>query len=330
MTTESAALPVESEKASIVSRIASGIANYSLLLLLVALLIIFSTLAPTTFASVANLNTILSSNSVVALLALGALFPLVVGQFDLSVGANLGLASILATGLPSERGFGAGEAITVALVASTLVGILNGVMVAKGRIDAFVTTLGMSALITGGVVWYSDGSTFSTNIPNGLIALGRNDVFGVPYAVVFLVIVVTLVYYVLNNTPLGRYLYAVGGSADASRLSGLNVSALTIFAFTASGLLAGLAGVLQAAQLGSGNPSVGPAFLLPAFAAVFLGATSFRRGSFNVTGTVVAVFTIAVGVNGLVAIGAPFYIEPLFTGAALLTAAFAARVMAKS
>lgn len=330
MTTDSAASPVEGKKAPVVSRIVSGLANYSLLLLLIALLIVFSTLAPTTFASVANLKTILSSNSVVALLALGALFPLVVGQFDLSVGANLGLASILATGLPSERGFGAVEAIAVALAASTVVGVVNGVMVAKGRIDAFVTTLGMSALITGGVVWYSGGSTFSTNIPDGLIALGRNDVFGVPYSVVFLVVVVALVYYVLNNTPLGRYLYAVGSSADASRLSGLNVSALTIFAFIASGMLAGLAGVLQAAQLGSGNPSVGPAFLLPAFAAVFLGATSFRRGSFNATGTVVAVFTIAVGVNGLVAIGAPFYIEPLFTGAALLTAALAARAMAKS
>lgn len=305
----------------------ASLTEYSLPVLLGALVLGFSLLEPQTFATVDNLKTILSSNSVVAILALGALFPLVVGEFDLSVGANLGLAMIVCTGLASQSGFGAPEAIAVALVASTLVGLINGLLVARGGIDAFVTTLGMSSLITGAVVWYSDGGTFSTNIPSGLIALGRDELLGVPLPVWFLAAVVLLAFYVLNTTPLGRYLYAVGGSRDASRLSGLDVPKLTILAFVVSGLLAGLAGVLQAAQLGSGNPSVGPAYLLPAYAAVFLGATSFRRGTFNVLGTVTAAFVVAVGVNGLVAVGAPFYIDPVFTGLALLTAALAARAM---
>jgi len=299
--------------------------DYSLPAMLVVLVVVFCILEPTTFATVANLKTILSSNSVVAILALGALFPLIVGEFDLSVGANLGLSLILCTGLASRSGLGAPEAIALALLASTLVGVINGVLVARGGIDAFVSTLGMSSLITGGVVWYSNGETFATNIPHGLVVLGRNDLLGVPLPVWFLAATVVVTFYLLSATPLGKYLYAVGGSRDASRLSGLNVPLLTIFAFVVSGFLAGLAGILQAAQLGSGNPSVGPSYLLPAFAAVFLGATSFRRGAFNVPGTVTAAFVIAVGINGLESVGAPFYIAPVFTGAALLTAALAAR-----
>ncbi len=301
------------------------LSDYSLPLMLAVLVVVFSILEPDTFATVDNLKTILASNSVVAILALGALFPLIVGEFDLSVGANLGLSLILCTGLASQSGFGAPEAIAVAILASTLVGLVNGLLVARGGIDAFVSTLGMSSLITGGVVWYSNGETFSTNIPSGLISLGRDELLGIPLPVWFLAGVVLVTFYLLNTTPLGKHLYAVGGSREASRLSGLNVARLTVFAFVASGLLAGVAGVLQAAQLGSGSPAVGPSYLLPAFAAVFLGATSFRRGSFNVPGTVTAAFVIAVGINGLISIGAPFYIAPVFTGVALLTAALAAR-----
>lgn len=299
--------------------------DYSLPAMLAILVVVFCILEPDTFATVQNLKTILSSNSVVAILALGALFPLIVGEFDLSVGANLGLSLILCTGLASRSGLGAPESIALALIASSLVGVVNGVLVAKGGIDAFVSTLGMSSLITGGVVWYSNGETFATGIPHGLVALGRNELLGIPLPVWFLAVTVAVTFYLLAATPLGKYLYAVGGSRDAARLSGLNVPLLTIFAFVVSGLLAGVAGVLQAAQLGSGSPSVGPSYLLPAFAAVFLGATSFRRGAFNVPGTVTAAFVIAVGINGLESVGAPFYIAPVFTGAALLTAALAAR-----
>lgn len=315
---------------SIGRRVREFTANYSLLMILVVFIIGFAFLRPDTFATVANLRTILTSNSVVAILAIGALFPLVVGEFDLSIGANLGLSLVLSTGLSSQAGINPMVAILMAVSASTLVGLVNGLLVARAGIDAFVTTLGMSALITGVVFWYSNGGTFSTGLPELITGLGTASVLGVPAAILVLTLVLVLGYYVMNATPLGRYLYAVGGSKDASRLSGLNVPLLTTMAFVVSGFLAGIAGILQAGLLGSGNPSVGPGYLLPAFAAVFLGATSFRRGTFNVTGTVVATFTLAVGVNGLVAIGVPFYIEPIFTGLALLTAALGARAFARS
>jgi ribose transport system permease protein len=307
-----------------------SLSNYALPALLIILVVTFSLWRPTTFATVDNFKTILSANSVVALLALGAMMPLVVGEFDLSVGANLGLSLIVCTGLLSKSHANLAVAIAVAILCSTLVGLINGMLVARAGIDAFVTTLAVSALLTGGINWYTNGETFSTNIPKTLTDIGQSSVWGIPYPVIILAVAVIVAYYTMNATPLGRYLYSIGGNKDASRLSGLNVPRLTIFAFVASGFMAGVAGVLQAGQLGSGNPTVGPSYLLPAYAAVFLGATSFRRGTFNVAGTIVAVFTIAVGVNGLVAVGAPFYIEPIFTGVALLAAALAARALQKS
>lgn len=300
-------------------------ANYSLAILLGILVLLFSLAAPGTFATVANFKTILSQNSVLGIVAIGALLPLIVGQFDLSVGANLGVASILSTGLASKSGFSAWESITVALLATSLVGFVNGVLVAWARIDAFVTTLGMSSLLAGGTVWYTNGQAIADKIPTALTKLGQTEVAGIPTPVLFLVGVVIVAWYVVHATPFGRYLYALGGSREASRLSGLNTERLTIIAFVGAGLLSGIAGVLQAGVLGSGDPLGGPPFLLPAFAAVFLGATSFRSGTFNVTGTVVAVFTIAVGINGLEAVGAPSFVEPVFTGTALIASALASR-----
>jgi ribose transport system permease protein len=308
-----------------VASVVASVSNYSLPVLLIALAVVFSLLQPATFATVANLKTILTSNSVLGILAIGTLLPLLIGQFDLSVGANLGFGSILVTGLASKSGLSAAEAIPAALVATTLVGLANGALVAYGGIDAFVTTLGMSSLLAGVTIWYTNGQSISTNIPTTLTEIGQNEIVGVPVPVIILAVVVAVAAYAVHATPLGRYLYALGGSREASRLSGLNVSRLTVLTFTVTGLLAGIAGVVEAGEIGTGNPVVGPPFLLPAFAAVFLGATSFRRGTFNVAGTIVAVFTIAVGINGLEASGVPSFVEPVFTGGALIVAAVASR-----
>lgn len=324
---DSAATEPDTEHIPRKSWAVSAARNYSLLALLIALAVIFSLLEPVSFASVVNFKTILTQNSVLGILAIGALLPLIVGQFDLSVGANLGLASILVTGLVSKSNMNTGVAILVALLASTAVGVVNGVLVAKAGIDAFVTTLGMSSLLAGAIIWYTNGQAIADKIPTSLTDLGQQDTWGVPNPIWFLILVVAIVWYLVQQTPIGRYLYAVGGSRDAARLSGVNVDRYTISAFTGAGLLAGLAGVIQAAELGSGDPLGGPPFLLPAFAAVFLGATSFRSGTFNVTGTVVAVFTIAVGINGLEATGVPSYVNPIFTGGALIVAALASRIL---
>jgi ribose transport system permease protein len=165
------------------------------------------------------------------------------------------------------------------------------------------------------------------HIPPSLSSLTRGTVIGIPLAGIYLLGIAIISWFVLEQTAIGRYLYATGGSKDASRLSGLKVNRLTIGAFVAAGFLAGLGGVIQASLLNSGDPTVGPPFLLSAFAAVFLGATTIRLGVFNVVGTVIAIFTLAAGITGLQLMGAAFYIAPVFQGVALLLAIAAVRVL---
>ncbi|WP_348527421.1 ABC transporter permease, partial [Mesorhizobium sp.] len=255
------------------------------------------------------------------------LFPLIVGEFDLSVGANLGLSAILVTGLPSLQGFNLGIAILVAIIACGTVGLINGLLVAKIGINALVATLGTSVIVTGSVFWYTDGNVIFSDIPEALPLLAQGNILGIPIPAYFLLGVGLAAWYTLQHTPLGRYFYAIGGSKDAARLSGLNVDNLTVLSFVIAGVLAGIAGVLQSALLGSGNPNVGPAFLLPAFAAAFLGATAIQIGRFNVLGTIIAVFTVAIGINGLQLLGVPFYVAPIFQGLSLIAAVSAARML---
>lgn len=295
--------------------------------LMILFIIVFSILAPGTFASPRTAVTLLRTESVAAILAIALLFPLIVGEFDLSLGANLGLSAILVTGLPSLQGFNLAIAIPAAIITCGLVGLINGLLVAKVGINALVATLGTSVVVTGGVFWYTDGNVIFNNIPEALPLLAQNNVLGIPVPAYFLLGVGFTAWYTLQHTPLGRYFYAIGGSKDASRLSGLNVDKLTILSFVIAGVLAGVAGVLQSALLGSGNPNVGPAFLLPAFAAAFLGATAIHIGRFNVLGTIIAVFTVAIGINGLQLLGVPFFIAPIFQGLALIAAVSAARLL---
>jgi ribose transport system permease protein len=319
--TESAAVIVRSTARG------HALARFALPAIFLALIVIFSILRPDTFASSDNLRTTLITQSVLAVVAIAVLLPLIIGEFDLSVGANLGLGVILTTGLSAKQGLPLGVAAAIAVLSCTGVGLINGFFVARIGINAFIATLGTGTVLSGAVLWYTDARVISENVPTTLVDLSSQDVLGVPTPALAMFLVALVVWYVLEHTPLGRYCFAVGGSKDAARLSGLNVSRLTYVAFMTSGFLAGIGGLMAASQLGSGNPDVGPSYLLPAFAAAFLGATAIRVGSFNVLGTLFAVFTIAVGITGLQLMGAPFYIEPIFNGMMLLIAVVATRYL---
>lgn len=307
--------------------VAIFLARIALPLILVLLVVTFSVLEPETFFTVANLKTILNLQSVLGILALGLIMPLIIGEMDLSVAANLGLGMILVTGLTSQQGLGLVPAIALAVLGCTVVGLVNGLMVTRLQINSLIATLGMSTIVTGVVSAYTNGGVFYADIPAGLLKIGQSRVGGIPLPIVYALIIALVVWYVLSSTPLGRYLYAIGGSRDAARLSGVPVKGLTLLAFAGAGLLAGIGGVVQAGILGSGSPTVGPPFLLPVFAAVFLGATAIEPGVFNVWGTIIAVVTLQVGVTGLALVGAPFWIEPVFTGVALIIAVSSARFL---
>jgi ribose transport system permease protein len=295
-------------------------ARFTLPAIFIAIVIFFSIAVPDTFPTSDNFKSIVNNESVLGILAISLILPLVIGEFDLSVGANLGLAAILVTGLPAKSGVALAPAIAIAICASGLVGLFNGVVVAKIGVNSLVATLGTASIVTGAVAWYTEGKSIFEGIPQSLPGIAKDSVLGVPLPGVYLLLVALAAWFVLEQTALGRYLYAVGGSKAASRLSGLNVDRLAITAFTGAGVLAGVAGVVEAALLGSGQPSTGPGFLLPAFATVFLGATTIRLGTFNVIGTVIALFTLATAITGLQLMGVASYVAPIFQGVALLVA----------
>lgn len=301
------------------SRIA-GAARFALPALLVIFIIVFSIIEPTTFPTAGNAKTVLSTQSVLALVALGALLTLVIGEFDLSLGAQMGLSALLLPGLTAHGAVSIPVAIVLSVAATMAVGLVNGLLVAKLKVNSFIATIGTAALIGALVLAYSGGTVIFDGVPPELLLIASFAPLGIPGPIIYVAVIAFGVWLLLKRTPFGRYMAAVGGSKDAARLTGINTDRVTIVTFVLAGALTGLGGVIQASQLGSGNPAVGPAFLLPAFAAVFLGATAYYVGQFNVWGTITAVVTLATGVAGLNLMGLPNWVEPAFNGVALIAA----------
>jgi ribose transport system permease protein len=301
---------------------------HGLLLLLIALVVAFSVLRPSTFPTAENARAILNQRSVTALLALAVMVPLAANQFDLSVGYLLGLTSILAIGLQTRTGLPAGVAIAVVLLIGAAVGLVNGLLITRAKIDAFIATLGSGTVLYGISQWYTGGQQVVGNVPAGFTNISATPA-GVPLAAVYVLAAGIVLWLVLEFLPQGRYLYVLGANPRAAELTGISARRYVPLAFVASGTLTALAGVLLASQLGVGQSSVGPEYLLPAFAGALLGATSVRPGRVNVWGTILAVLVLAVAVAGLQQLGAKFFVEPLFNGwmliAAVGLAGFAAR-----
>jgi ribose transport system permease protein len=301
--------------------------RFGLPVLLLAFVVFFSMVRPDTFATTGTIRTVLSTQAVLAILALAAFVTLYIGQFDLSIGYQLGLAAILVPGLTANQGLSLTLAVLLAIGACACVGLINGLLVAVVRVNSFISTIAMGALLYAFILYYTDGAPIFEGVPASLRSIASADILGVPLPPLYVLVLGTALWILVQRTPFGRYMAAVGGSEDAARLAGINTVRVTALSFVLAGALAGCAGALTAAQLGTGNPAVGPGFLLPAFAAAFLGSTCFRVGTFNVWGTLTAVVTIATGVAGLNLLGMPQWVDPAFNGAALLVAVIATRYL---
>jgi len=287
---------------------------------LLAMVVVFSATMSDMFFTYENLRVILTTQSVLAILAIGMCVPLIVGHFDLSVGGNVAVSNVLCISLMTDHGVPIWLSVLIALAISAFIGILNGLLVTRVGINALVSTLGMGTLLGGIVLAYTGGATISQGVPVGVTKIASRTLLGMPLPVFYMIIIALVVWYFLDRTPSGRHFYAIGGSADAARMAGVNVGKLTMAAFVICATLAGVAGVVTSARVGVGNPTVGPAMLFPAFAAALLGAAAIKPGTYNIAGTIVAVFTLAVGVAGLQLAGVPFWVENLFNGSAIILA----------
>jgi ribose transport system permease protein len=292
---------------------------YFLLGVLVVLFVVFSLLAPNTFPTPFNLQTMGTGKSIVALLALAVMVPIAANEFDLSVGYAVGLFHILTMGLMVNSGLPWYGAVLVVILAGALLGLVNGLLVAGARISSFIATLGTGTVIYGLSQMYTGGLQIVSPTPLPREFLGLTSVvFGVPWPVIFVLIIATLMWLAAEFLPVGRYLYVTGSNRRAAELMGIPTGRYVVGSFVVSGVLSACAGVVLASQLRIGQGGIGPEFLLPAFAAALLGATAVRPGRVNVWGTVTAVAVLAVGVAGLQQLGAVFYVDPLFSGTTLI------------
>lgn len=300
-------------------RLNLGLGTISGVYLLAAEIILFAIIVPDTFLTWTTIKTLLSEQAVTAILAVGLILPLAAAAFDLSIAMILGFAAIFVTELLVGANFGVAPAIVVTLAAGAGIGAINALMVVKFKIQSIIATLAMSSVLTALVLAVSNNEP-AIGVPEGFSSLGASDLFGIQLPVYYLALIGIVVWYVLEQTPAGRYLYATGGNREAARLAGVRVDRYLGGSLIVGALIATLAGIIATARVGAGSPEVGPPYLLPAFAAAFLGATQFKRGRYNVPGTILAVYVLAVGVKGLQLAGAPFWLPNLFNGVALALA----------
>lgn len=269
------------------------------------------------FLTTANLQVLLGTQSVVAVIALGALVPLIAGKWDLSVGAAAGLVAVLAA-QSLASGHSLLFALALGLGAGALVGLANALITTFGRVNAVITTLGTATIIDGVVNQRTKGLAVFTDIPRSVVDFGTGTWLGLPRTVYAVALLGLAVYYVLDHTPYGRYLYAFGSNPSAASLVGIRSRAILIYSFVIAGGLAALGGLLQLARAGGADPAVGDGFTLPALAAAFLSAASIRPGKYNVGGTLVAILFLTVLNSGLNLAGTPPYVGRYVNGSALI------------
>lgn len=302
------------------------------LLALVAVIALFFTILPSsaaTFPTAANLRILSANQTVTLLLSLAVLFPLVSGHFDFSVGALAASSSVLTAGLMQDYRWPLLVCVLVGVATGAALGTLNGIAVSKLRMNSFVSTLASATLLGGVIQWYTGGQAISNNISPSLTDFGSGTWFGVPQPVFVVAALVVVAWYGLTHTPFGRSLYAIGDNARAAKLVGMANGRYTLLAFTISGTLAGIAGVILTARTGGATADNGTTMLFPALAAVFLGATAIQPGRFNVWGTVIGVTLVAISVSGLTLAGASNWVNPVFNGAALFVAVGASSYLSR-
>ncbi|MER7463150.1 ABC transporter permease [Streptomyces sp. NPDC097981] len=299
------------------------IGTYGLLTLTVMLFLVFSLVLPDTFPTQDNVSSILSNQSIPAILALGVTVPIASGNFDLSIGYGLGLAHVLVLYLIVDGGWPWPLACLAVVAGMALAGAVNGVIVEFARIDSLIATLGTGSMMYAVTGWITGGGRIvpgSDGLPAAFTGLYDSRFLGLPVPAYYVLGLVLVLWVVLERLPFGRYLYVIGSNPRAAEIIGIPTRRYCVYAFASSGTVVGFAGVLLAAQQQIGNPSVGLDYLLPAFVGALLGSTAIKPGRANALGTLVAVAVLAVGLAGIGQLGAQFWATPLFNGATLLIA----------
>jgi ribose transport system permease protein len=302
------------------------LSRYGTLISLVLLYIIFSLSRPEVFPTLRNTFHILNQVSILGIISLGLTVSLVVGLFDLSIGAMATFGGYFAARFLME--FHSDYVWVVILVVlavlalAMLVGMINGALAAYFGVSSIVETLAMSFAMTGLILGVSGGRTVTAaNIPMAFQAIGQGKVADIPAPVLIFIATIVVLGLLLGHTQIGRNMYAVGGNREAARLSGISFPKYALLAMAISAACAALGGLVAGANLGAGRPQgVGEVYLLNAFVTVFIGASTLKPGKFHVLGTVVGVLLIGVISNGLAVLGVQTFWQYIAEGVILILA----------
>jgi ribose transport system permease protein len=305
----------------------NNLQRFGLPVVWLAVAIIFVFVEPGTFLTTGTLTTIFGTQSVLLVLALALLVPFSAGEFDLSIAGVMSISLVLIGYLNVKEHWPISAALLVAVAAGSLVGVVNATLVVGVGLDSMVVTLGMGTALAGIGIGINNETT--AGISNGLVKAISSNVLGLPLSFYYGIGLTVVLWYIFSFTPLGRYLYFVGSGRDVARLSGIRVPALRAGSLISSSVLAALAGLVLSGTLGASDPNIGASYLLPAFAAAFLGATAITPGRFNPWGTFIAVYFLVTGVTGLNLLGLTGWVEQVFYGASLVVAVAFSHVAAK-
>jgi ribose transport system permease protein len=308
-----------------------SVRRISAVYLWILFMILFGILAGDTFLTSTTYNLVFSAGVVTCVLALAFLVPLACAQYDLSIGAVMSLSLALVVYLNIHSSMPSLLVAAIAVLICAAVGAVSGFIIVRLHVNSFIATLGVSQVLLAAVLLISDNKQIVGSFPESWSNAGINNFLGIPLVMYYLIGIALVMWYVLEFTAVGRYLFATGGNEEAARLAGVKTDKLIWCSFIASGAIAGIAGVIYSMRSGVFSSSIGPGYLFPAVAAVFLGASQLSQRP-NVWGTLIAYFALAFGIQGLIlsASSAAVWSQPLFQGVSLIIAvALAARPVAK-
>jgi ribose transport system permease protein len=295
------------------------IERYAILIAWAAVIAVFWIWKPDTFGTMSNFKNIFGSQSALLMLTLGLLVVLSAGEFDLSIGSSFSMGASMLAWLDVQHGWNIGLAIAFVLLLGVLVGVCNALISIKVGVPSIVATLGMSTLLAGLLLGIA-GPKIRSGVNSSFVDLVRGKLFGLPHSFWFALVLTAAVWYVLQHTPLGRYLLFVGRGREVARLAGIRVDRIRFGSLIASSTFATMGGMILAGTSASAQVGVGGGYLLPAFAAAFLGATAIIPGQFNAWGSWASVYFLLTGITGLAMVGYSGWPEQVFYGGALIIA----------
>lgn len=291
--------------------------DYGVLIGFVVLCIAISMATPA-FLSKQNVLNLLRQSSIIGIISAGMTFVIISGNFDISVGAVAALSGVIVMRL-ATTGTNLFLAIIAAIVVCAIIGLVNGIMVAKINVPSLIATMAMVTIVRGILLMITGGYPITQTIPM-LDSLGNGYFLGIPMPVIVFILVVIVSYIVLTQTKFGRHVYSIGGNQDASKLNGINVDSQKIKVFIINAVLAAIAGLVLTGRLGTASPVAGDSYDMDAIASVVIGGTSVSGGSGSVLKTIIGVLLMSVINNSFNLLGIDIFFQYIFKGLIILVA----------